>query len=305
MLMLWIIFSLIVAVVYSLSAFVDNYTVDVILLRKRPQCIKVLHGYCYLIIGIIGLIFFGIGNYTPLEIGLIAASGICAALSSIPYYFGLKSEDTTSTAIFLQLSPVLFLIAEAFLFHQSIEPLQYIAFFIILAAPIVIVLSRRRKSSRKLEYRAIGFFLLFVLFYTIASLIFSRAAKPTAAFSAYSIYLIGRGCFDTTTTRIVKSWHRDFVLTWQRKKGQILTFCLTNVLIYTAGEFLFRYSTTIAPASLVSVTVNACELIFTFIFGLILSRIWPKFGREKLARHIIIAHLVATVLAVIGIIILN
>ena len=61
----------------------------------------------------------------------------------------------------------------------------------------------------------------------------------------------------------------------------------------------------IGTAAIVSVTANSSQLILTFVMGIILTHLWPKFGREKLNKHIVRAHLIATVLAVIGIVILQ
>ena len=72
-----------------------------------------------------------------------------------------------------------------------------------------------------------------------------------------------------------------------------------------AAEFASRWSLILGVAALASVVANVAELILTFVLGLVLSAIWPKFGREKLNRHIIIAHLLAVVLCITGIIILQ
>ena len=89
---------------------------------------------------------------------------------------------------------------------------------------------------------------------------------------------------------------------WRRKKWQFLFAEGTNQIICIIAEFLSRYALIIGVASLISVTYNVLELIFTFALGIILSIIWPKFGREKLNRHVVIAHFIAPILATIGII---
>ena len=62
---------------------------------------------------------------------------------------------------------------------------------------------------------------------------------------------------------------------------------------------------TLGPVAIVSVVANASMMILTFVLGIILTIIWPNFGREKLKKRRVLAHLVATVLAVIGIIMLQ
>jgi hypothetical protein len=39
--------------------------------------------------------------------------------------------------------------------------------------------------------------------------------------------------------------------------------------------------------------------------GLLLTLIWPKFGREKLQKKVILVHFIATILVVIGIVLMQ
>jgi hypothetical protein len=45
--------------------------------------------------------------------------------------------------------------------------------------------------------------------------------------------------------------------------------------------------------------------VVIFFMGIVLTLIWPKFGREKLNRKNVLVHLVATMLVVIGIVLLQ
>ena len=54
-----------------------------------------------------------------------------------------------------------------------------------------------------------------------------------------------------------------------------------------------------------SVASDAVEPIVIFFLGLLLTLIWPKFGREKMDRKTIIVHLVATILVVVGIVLMQ
>ena len=91
----------------------------------------------------------------------------------------------------------------------------------------------------------------------------------------------------------------------RRKKKQFLAATLSGTLISLAGEFAYRQSLILGVTALASVVANASQLVITFILGIVLSLIWPKFGREKLKRHVIVAHLIAVVLCVVGVIILQ
>ena len=94
--MLWIILAIIAALLSGISAFLDNYTTDVIFNKKLPQATKVLDGPFYLVVALLIFIFCGGANFPPLFPSLmIFLSGAILALASIPYYYALKNEETT------------------------------------------------------------------------------------------------------------------------------------------------------------------------------------------------------------------
>ena len=81
---------------------------------------------------------------------------------------------------------------------------------------------------------------------------------------------------------------------------------LANFCIGTAKEFTYRAALATAPTvAMASVASDSSEPIVIFFMGLLLTLLWPKFGREKLDKKSIIVHLVATALVVTGIIILQ
>ena len=303
--MLWLIICIFVAIIWSFSAFIDNYTTDVIFRGKKPQSMKIFNGFSYLIFAVIVLLVFGVEDIAIKDIGLLLLSGVAASLSSIPYYLALKEEEATTAAIFYQLIPVVYLLADWFLFGQTITPLQLIAFIIILLAPVVIVFSRKRPRSRRVEFSVALLLILFVIINATSGMISTHVGEHYDYYSVFFYFLIGRGVSDILLYATHKDWQQRMKYIWRRKRGKFLLAEGVNQIICIIADFLSRYALIIGIASLVSVTYNVLELIFTFVLGLILSIIWPKFGREKLDRHVVLAHLIAVILATIGIILIQ
>jgi hypothetical protein len=96
--------------------------------------------------------------------------------------------------------------------------------------------------------------------------------------------------------------HR-YVLKNSRAKYLIPT--LFNQILCSAADFAYRYGMVIGIASIASALTNSGELILTFVNGIVLSIIWPKFGREKLQRRVVLAHIIAVILCVVGIFIIQ
>lgn len=304
--MQWIIFCLIAAVVFSISVFIDNYLTDVIFKSRTPQAIKAIDCVLYTILAIIIATVFGLES-TPISIILLAlTSGAITSLSSIFYYLALRDEEATTAAVFFQIIPILCIIADFFILGHEITLQQIFGFILVLLAPIIIAFSRRRKSMRKLEIKAFGLFMAYVIFHAIGSIGYAKAEQYNPdAMTLFFWFIAGRALFDTVSTILMPSYRKRIKQVIKKDKFRFI-FLATATLGFTAiGDFLVRYSYNFTTTSLATVVANASELIVTFVLGIILTIIWPKFGREKLSRHIVISHLIAVILIVIGIILAN
>ncbi|MDO4220148.1 MAG: EamA family transporter [Candidatus Saccharibacteria bacterium] len=303
--MLWLILAIINAAGYAICGFFDNYITDVVFKGKKQESIKIFYGISYLITAAALFFIFG---YQEMELGRIAwllAAGVLSSTASIPYYRALKDEETTTASVFLQLTPVIYLIADSLIFKVAITPIQILAFFVIIMAPIVIVVSRRRKRSRKLELSAAGGFLAYVVLAATSGVITAHAGEGFEFTTTFSWFVIGRGIMDLIYYFAHPDWRKRYQYIHKHDKKRLYWSLSAAQGVFLIAEFAGRYALIIGTPALVSVTSNALEMIIVFVLGIILSIIVPKFGREKLSRHIVLAHLVATILAVIGIIMLQ
>ncbi len=302
--MLWIFLCIIAALTWSVSAFIDNYQTDVIFKGKTPQAMKVLNGPVYMLIAAAAGLIMQIQMPSVPQIGLLLLSGALNSVGILAYYQALKNEEATGAAIFYQLQPVIFLIADYLLFGESISPQQILGFIIILAAPIIVVFSRKRAKSRLMAIHAALLLILYVFIATASAEIAVRSTGDVDYKAVFVIYLFGRGLTDCLLGLIPKYRKRHKYIMKHKAKAYVATVVL-NQLLCAFADFVYRYGLVIGVAALASAVTNASELILTFILGIILSLIWPNFGREELHRHLIIAHIVAVILCVVGIIIIQ
>ena len=305
MVMLWLFLCLYAATAWAFSAFIDNYASDVVFKNKTPHAMKLLNGPLYLLIGGAIALFAGLEHAEPLQIGLLMAAGALSSIASVPYYLAFKHEEATGAAIFYQIIPIIYLIADWLLFGENVTGRQILGFLTILSAPAIVIFSRKRPKSRRNEMSAALLFIVYDVFVVASGLLSTHFGEGLDFFTMFFWYIMGRGACDLILMAANKPWIERFKYVWRRKRKQLLLVVFANQLVNTTAEFASRAAMILGVAAIVSVTCNTAELIITFALGIVLSLIWPKFGREKIHRHIIIAHLLATVLAVVGIIILQ
>ena len=303
--MLWLILSLFAALAWSMSMFFDNYITDELYKGKTPQGMKGINGF-YIIL--FAFIIFAITQPAMLpfwQIIIFLIAGAINSLAIIPYYLGLRSEESTSASVYFQLTPVIYLICGWAFFNEQISLQQIIGFLVIMAAPFVIIFSRKRVATRHLELKAASFFMFYVLLSAGSNIISTQLGGQVDHFAMIFWYLLGRGGMDLIVYFITPKWRQRTKNVLRLRRSKLLISCFIDQALSIAGDCMSRIALILGVAALSSVITNASMLIITFILGIILSAIWPKFGREKLHRHVIIAHLLAVALCVAGVIIIG
>lgn len=303
--MLWLILSLITAAIYSFTAFLDNYVADVVFKNKKPQSIKVFNGATYLVFALILAIIFGVSEAPIENILLVMLSGVIASISSIPYYIALKEEEATGAAIYYQLQPIFYLLASVLFFGETISGKQIIALIMIMAAPVIIVLSRKRKKSRERQVKNAGLFVFYIFLLAVSGIISTHGGGDMEYNTLFIYFLFGRGLSDVVLSIACPSWRKRFTQIFKENPIRLIGAVGLNQLLCIIAEFTSRLALIIGTSAIVSALVNSSELILTFILGIFLTLKWPKFGREHLHRHIIIAHLIGIILCVAGVLILE
>lgn len=304
----WLLLIVVDVLADSTRIFIDNFVSDYYFRGRESVAQKLFYGYAYLIIVPLIALIFGVNfsNIPILPAIIVLIAGIISSLGGIPYYRALEIENSTSLGIFLQLAPVLYLIAGWFLLGESFSPLQLVAFCIIIAAPILIVTTARKKS-RHLKLKAVLFTLVYVLAYVSSSLIFVKEVDGGFEIvHAVIMILLGKGIGNLAIIYSRPKWRRRYYHVVAQSKRKVIRPMLINAVLGVVADFTYRTALATAPAvALASAISDSAEPLVIFFMGILLTVIWPKFGREKLDRKTVIVHLVATLLVVTGVIIMQ
>lgn len=306
--MTWLIFIGITLIVDAFRIFIDNYVSDVYFKGRNAASQKLFYGYSIFLVSIIILAItgFNFSAFTPtLFIALILAGAI-SATSGIFYFKALELDNSTNLGIFIQLAPVLYLILGWLFLGETISPIQFTAFLIILAAPALII-ATTRKRSRKIQIKATVYSFFYVLIAVISNLIFVKANTTGASFvTTTALLLLSKSITNTILVYSVPKWRRRYHAVVKQSKGKVFRPMIANTIIGTTKEFVYRAALVTAPTvALASAVSDSSGPIVIFFMGIVLTLIWPKFGREKLTRKTLIVHIIAILLVVTGVIILQ
>ncbi len=291
----------------TLRIFTDNYISDVYYKGRDVAGQKLFSAYAKTILGIAVLIAvgFNFNQFEPLTIFLLLLSGVLSGIAEVPYYIALGIEDSTNLGIFIQLAPIFYIILGWLFLGETISLTQFIAIAIILIAPILIVFTSR-KRSRKVKLRAVFLAFLYVLISVIGNLIFVKLnadkLDTSILIEEIAIVILGVGLTDFIIMYIFPKWRKHYYYVQKSSHNKVLIPLTASFFVGVLKTFAYRLALIAAPAvALASAASDSVEPIVIFFMGIVLTLIWPKFGREKLNKKTVLVHLIATILVVLGI----
>lgn len=304
----WLVVLAIAVVSDALRIFIDNYVSDVYFKEKGAVSQKIVSGIVTPILGIIILIVTGF-NFTeipPVALALLLMSGVLGSLAGIPYYKALEIDDSTNIGIFFQFSPILYLIIGWIIGDEHFSIIQLLACFIILAAPLLVVITAK-KRSRKVRIKAALLAFISIIFYVASGETFIQGnVDGINIFSEIGLVLITKGLSDLLIIGSRRKLRRRLAKVVKSSRRKVLFPINISIVMRVIQEFSYRIGLIIAPSvAIASAASDAVEPAVIFFMGLLLTILWPKFGREKLQKKTVLVHFIATVLVVIGIVILR
>lgn len=306
--MSWLAILAIAVVSDALRIFIDNYISDVYFKEKGAVSQKIASGLILPIIGIVVLIVNGFNPSAvdPIAIILLLLSGLLGSLAGIPYYRALELDDSTNIGLFFQFSPILYLLFNWLFFGQSFSIMQLIGSIVILGAPLMVVLTAK-KRSRKIRIMAATYAFISILLYVASGVLFVQTnTAELGLLNEISLVLIARGLSDLIIIGSRKHWRRRLAKVVKSSRRKVLIPIGASLLMRIIQEFSYRIGLIIAPTvAIASAASDSVEPIVIFFMGLLLTLIWPKFGREKLQKKVILVHFIATILVVIGIVLMQ
>ena len=237
---------------------------------------------------------------------MLFIAGMMSGIAGIPYFKALEIDNSTNLGIFIQLAPILYLVLGWMFLGETISIMQLVAFVVILLAPILIITTTRKKS-RKIRIRAVFYAFLYVLIAVSGNLFFVKASSSDLSFiDELAILLFSKGLANLLIVYCRPKWRKRFLAVAKKSERKVFCPMFINLIVGLVKEYSYRFALIIAPAvALASAVSDSVEPIVIFFMGILLTLIWPKFGREKLDKKTVLVHLVATILVVIDVVLIQ
>lgn len=300
--MSWFIIALCASALWAISNHVDKYLIS----RYAKQ------------LGIGALVLFSAAIGLPIALAIpllgvdvlaigwlpalvMLASGSLFILALFPYMFALQHEDASTVTPTFQTIPLFgFALAAAFLGEQ-LTVWQIIGGLTIIAAAISFV---REPGSSRIRMRPLLQMLLASLILAITNFLFKLIAIESNFWVTGFWQYVGYAAAGVAILLAVPPYRREFAVALRVNSAAILGLNAANEIINAGGVLLMATATLMAPLALVQLA-NGFNPVFTFTFGIIITLLWPKLGREDISRATLLRKVGSLAVLLVGVYLIN
>lgn len=312
----WILLLILSSAGYSLSRFTRNFLVDTVFTKKTLPAFSLMTTGVYLLLILTIFAIFGpeVFKLDLWGILLMFIAGALNVFSQFPSFKAMRIAETVEITIFSQSAPILALLFGFMFLGQKISGQHLLGFVLIMLAAMILVFAQSGKRAQKTKLQTVRLVLSQCALFVLSDIVMLLAMGDlknlsNLSFAKYFMYFeIGSLLTTIGLALIFPSWRKVIKKTFfGRGKAKVnLVYSIINNFLYAFAETFYKLALILAPAiALHSVVSQVAQLIVTFVLGIFLSYMFPKLGREKITKQILVRHLIAAVFVGMGIVLVN
>jgi uncharacterized membrane protein len=301
--MSWLFFAFSGPVLWAISVHLDKYIVERFFKQNNVAVLLLFTAF----IGLALLPFIWFYEPTVLSprlgaICLIMLAGVFYLTGMLFYLRALQSEEASVVAPFFQAGPLFGYVLGYFVLGETLTPRQFAggALIVIGALFVSISFGSTRAAKRKaFNVRLAALMLACGFIMALTSLIFKVFALKVEFWTTVFWMFAGEAVFGAALL-LIGPYRREFMALLRSNTAALLSINASNELINLGGGLGNRYALMFAPLSLVQ-AVGSTTTLFVFLFGVLLSLFFPRFGRENLAPWELVQKGAAAVFVAVGV----
>ncbi len=293
--MSWMFFAILPYALFSVSNFIEKFLIDKRL--RYPSSMVILGGILTFFLGVVLWITRGFHVLPWMQVGLLLASGVLNALYLLPYFQALTRDDASRVVPLFQFFPIFVLIVSYVFLHERLRQVELIGFAFVTVGGFLLGLEKVEKKLFRIK-ASFWFMMLASFLYGMTGVLFKLVNLNDYWLSmAYQSMGMGIGA---GILYLYPQFRKEFDYEMKRMNLSVLHILFWNIAIGTAADFLTLYAITLAPIALVS-SMQGTQPVFLLLFGLLLTRFFPKIIKEDISRMTILLKLVSMVLLGLGV----
>jgi len=298
--MSWLIFAFSGPILWAVSTHLDKYLVEKYFKHSHVAVLLIFTA----LIGLFALPVIWLAEPRVMEVGLrdgtlMAFSGVLYMTGMLFYLRALQAAEASVVAPFYQAAPLFGYILGYEVLGERLSEIQIIGGALIVFGAVIASV----QQSGTFNSRLAGLMLTCAFVLSISSLIFKIFAVRDEFWPTTFWMYAGEAAFGVLLLA-VRTYRDQFLGLLRKSPTAVLSVNAANELINLGGGLGNRYALILAPLSLVQ-AIGGTTTIFVFIFGIVLSILYPALGHEDLSGGDLVRKGYAAILVAAGTIILN
>jgi drug/metabolite transporter (DMT)-like permease len=295
----WLFFAFCGPVLWALSVHLDKYLVERFF-KESDVAIMVLFTALVVVLALPVIWYFEptVLSPSPGSIALIVLAGILYMTGMLFYLRALQNEEASVVAPFFQTGPLFGYVLAYLVLGETLSPRQLLGGALIIVGALFVSV-RFGQSRKAFKTRLAALMVCCGFIMALSSLIFKVFALKVAFWTTTFWMFVGEGIFGVVLL-LIPLYRRQFMTLLRTNTAALLSINASNELINLGGALGNRYALLFAPLSIVQ-AIGSTTTLFVFVFGVVLSVCFPKWGRETLSGRDLVQKGVAAVLVATGV----
>src|ERR1700742_4437886 len=300
---MWLLYAFSGPIFWAISTHIDKYLVDRYFRHTDTAVLMVFTA----LVGLALLPVIWVFDPTVLKPSLtamlvMAASGILFMGAMLFYLRAIQTEEASVVAPLFQANTLFtFLLGYLFL-HELPHWPQLMGAALVVGGALGLSLDKDLHFGR-FKPRLIVLMVSATFVLALSSVVFKFFAVHDEFWSTTFWTFVGEGLFGAAILA-VPDYRRQFVRLFRQNPGAVMGVNAANELINLGGGLGVRYASLLAPVALVS-AISATSTFFVFLFGILLTLFFPRYGREELSARNVFQKAVGGVLIMAGVVLIQ
>lgn len=235
----------------------------------------------------------------PMDAFLLMVSGALIVFAYILYFYALEKDEASFVVPLFQMVPVLGFGISYVMLGETISLQQAAAGALIIFGSLLLSLDFAKHGVR-LKHTVFWLMVGSSFLYAVNAALFKFVAvHPQAFWPSLFWDFTGKVAIGIALFLVVARYRRQFIAVLKENSAKVLGLNGANELLALLGEAATSLAVLLAPITLVQV-VGGFQPAFVFVYGILLTKFFPRFGSESLSRQRILQKMVGILIIISG-----
>lgn len=296
----WIVWALLPPLIWSLLNHLDKYLISKYSHHVGIGGLAIMSSlFAFLSLPIIYFVDSNVFDINFQDTLIITLTGSLIALGVLFYLHALDNDDTSLVVPFWFLIPIFSYIFGVFILNEQLEISKIIGSLIVLIGAIVLSIDIDQKF--KIKKLTPILMISSSVFLALSNVVFKSMSIEYSYWQSMFWNQFGIFLFAVILFTFVEKYRHDFFTVLRINNLELGVMNVIGEVLQIIASFISYYSILITQVSLVLLIGYTAQPLFVFIFGILLSTLFPWIAKEKIGHRHLIQKLIAIVIMMGGV----